>query len=272
MPELPEVEVLRLSLEPHLVGDTIERVEVSNPALREPVDVAKLRKPARGREIIALRRRSKYLLIDLAGGGPWSPPRDERPADPGAGGDSPRAPRARRLHLRSGRRLRFRDPRRFGVVFAVKTAGLDADPHFAHLGVEPLEPGFSGATLAAAAAGRRGPVKPFLMDAGVVVGIGNIYASESLHRAGVHPERSVARISGRAGSASPRPGWRSSARRSARGGRPQRLRGRRGERRLLPGLARRLRPRGEPCRTCGREVRRLVQAGRSTFYCPGCQR
>ena len=68
MPELPEVEVLRLSLEPHLVGDTIERVEVSNPALREPVDVAKLRKAARGRQILALCRRSKYLLIDLAGG------------------------------------------------------------------------------------------------------------------------------------------------------------------------------------------------------------
>ena len=68
MPELPEVEVLRRSLEPHLVGDRIERVEVTNPSLREPVDVARLRRAARGREVIALRRRSKYLLIDLEGG------------------------------------------------------------------------------------------------------------------------------------------------------------------------------------------------------------
>src|ERR1700712_230723 len=130
MPELPEVEVLRRSLEPHLVGDTIERVEVSNPALREPVDVKGLRKAARGpmgrgADILALRRRSKYLLIDLSGGwtvvvhlgmsGRLTPVPAGTPAE---------------LHehvafyLRSGRRLRFRDPRRFGVVFAVKTPGL----------------------------------------------------------------------------------------------------------------------------------------------------
>ena len=196
MPELPEIEVLRRSLEPHLTGDRIERVEVSNAALREPVDRAALARHAAGREVGTLRRRGKYLLIDLEG---------ERTLVVHLGmsgrltlvpGGAPPEPHEHvAFHLRSGRRLRLRDPRRFGVVFALRTAEIPRDPHFAHLGVEPLEPGFSGRTLAAAAAGRRGPVKPFLMDATVVVGIGNIYATETLFRAGVHPVRSVARIS-----------------------------------------------------------------------------
>jgi formamidopyrimidine-DNA glycosylase len=274
MPELPEVEVLRRSLEPHLIGDRIERVEVSNPALREPVDVAGLRRAARGREVTALRRRSKYLLIDLDGG--WTVV-----VHLGMSGrltlvpeGTPPEPHEHvAFHLRSGRRLRLRDPRRFGVVFVVRTAGLDADPHFAHLGPEPLEPGFSGETLARAAAGRRGPVKAFLMDAGVVVGVGNIYASETLHRAGVHPERSVARIS--------RGRWQRLAESAmavlrqaiSQGGTTLNDfadgEGKSGYFQVSLTVYDR---EGEPCRACGRPVRRIVQAGRSTFYCPGCQR
>lgn len=274
MPELPEVEVLRRSLEPHLVGDRIERVEVTNPSLREPVDVARLRRAARGREVIALRRRSKYLLIDLEGG--WTVV-----VHLGMSGRLTLAPAAVppelhehvAFHLRSGRRLRFRDPRRFGVVFAAKTAELGADPHFAHLGPEPLEPGFSGEVLARAAAGRRGPVKAFLMDAGVVVGVGNIYASETLHRAGVHPDRSVARIS--------RQRWQRVAESAmavlrqaiSQGGTTLNDfadgEGRSGYFQVSLTVYDR---EGEPCLACGRPVRRIVQAGRSTFYCPGCQR
>jgi formamidopyrimidine-DNA glycosylase len=228
--------------------------------------------------VTALRRRSKYLLIDLDGGwtvvvhlgmsGRLTLVPEETP---------PELHEHVAFHLRSGRRLRFRDPRRFGVVFAVKTALLDTDPHFAHLGPEPLEPGLSGkelgATLARAAVGRRGPVKAFLMDAGVVVGVGNIYASESLHRAGVHPERSVARISkGR---------WQRLAE-SAMAVLQQAIsqggttlndfadgEGNSGYFQVSLNVYDR---EGEPCRLCGRPVRRIVQAGRSTFYCPGCQR
>jgi formamidopyrimidine-DNA glycosylase len=274
MPELPEVEVLRRSLEPHLVGDRIERVEVTNPSLREPVDVARLRRAARGREVVALRRRSKYLLIDLEGG--WTVV-----VHLGMSGRLTLAPAAVppelhehvAFHLRSGRRLRFRDPRRFGVVFAAKTAELGADPHFAHLGPEPLEPGFSGEVLARAASGRRGPVKAFLMDAGVVVGVGNIYASETLHRAGVHPDRSVARIS--------RQRWERVAESAmavlrqaiSQGGTTLNDfadgEGRSGYFQVSLTVYDR---EGEPCLACGRPVRRIVQAGRSTFYCPGCQR
>src|SRR5215218_1265591 len=278
MPELPEVEVLRRSLEPHLVGDRIERVEVTNPSLREPVDVPRLRRAARGREVIALRRRSKYLLIDLEGG--WTVV-----VHLGMSGRLTLAPAAVppelhehvAFHLRSGRRLRFRDPRRFGVVFAAKTAELDADRHFVHLGPEPLEPGLSGEVLgevlARAAAGRRGPVKAFLMDAGVVVGVGNIYASETLHRAGVHPGRSVARIS--------RQRWERVAESAmavlrqaiSQGGTTLNDfadgEGRSGYFQVSLTVYDR---EGEPCLACGRPVRRIVQAGRSTFYCPGCQR
>jgi formamidopyrimidine-DNA glycosylase len=278
MPELPEVEVLRRSLEPHLVGDRIERVEVTNPSLREPVDVPRLRRAARGREVVALRRRSKYLLIDLEGG--WTVV-----VHLGMSGRLTLSPAAVppelhehvAFHLRSGRRLRFRDPRRFGVVFAAKTAELDADPHFVHLGPEPLEPGLSGKVLgevlARAAAGRRGPVKAFLMDAGVVVGVGNIYASETLHRAGVHPGRSVARIS--------RQRWERVAESAmavlrqaiSQGGTTLNDfadgEGRSGYFQVSLTVYDR---EGEPCLACGRPVRRIVQAGRSTFYCPGCQR
>jgi formamidopyrimidine-DNA glycosylase len=274
MPELPEVEVLRRSLEPHLIGDRVERVEVSNPALREPVDVARLRRAARGREVISLRRRSKYLLIDLDGG--WTVV-----VHLGMSGRLTLVPAATPLephehvafHLRSGRRLRLRDPRRFGVVFAVKTAEIDGDPHFAHLGPEPLEPGFSGETLARAAAGRRGPVKAFLMDAGVVVGVGNIYASETLHRAGVHPERSVARISRQRWERLAEAGVAVLRQAISQGGTTLNDfadgEGNSGYFQVSLNVYGR---EGEPCRTCGRPVRRIVQAGRSTFYCPGCQR
>jgi formamidopyrimidine-DNA glycosylase len=274
MPELPEIEVLRRSLEPHLVGDRIERVVVRNPALREPVRSRELARRATGRIVRSLGRRSKYLLIDLEGG-------ETVVVHLGMSGRLTVAPAAAPLephehvafHLRSGRRLRLRDPRRFGLVFALPTPGLAADPHFAHLGVEPLAPSFSGAVLAHAAAGRRGPIKSFLMDARVVVGLGNIYAAETLFRAGVHPLRPVSRISPQrweriAGSAV------AVLRQAiAQGGTTLNDfadgEGRSGYFQVsLSAYGRE----GEPCPVCGRPIRRIVQAGRSTFYCPGCQR
>lgn len=274
MPELPEVEVLRRSLEPHLIGDRIERVEVLNPSLREPVDAARLRRDTTGRAVLALRRRSKYLLIDLEGGRTLVVHLGMSGQLTLVPGDAPRELHEHvAFHLRSGRRLRLRDPRRFGLVFSFPTGRMEEDPHFAHLGVEPLEPGFSGETLARAAAGRRGPVKAFLMDAGVVVGVGNIYASESLYRSGVHPARSVSRIS--------RARWDRIAesvmavlrQAIAQGGTTLNDfadgEGRSGYFQVSLSVYDR---EDQPCLGCGRPVRRIVQAGRSTFYCSGCQR
>jgi formamidopyrimidine-DNA glycosylase len=274
MPELPEIEVLRRSLEPHLLGDRIERVEVRNPALREPVATARLRRDVQGRAVIALRRRSKYLLIDLEAGRTIAVHLGMSGRLTLVPAETPREPHEHvAFHLRSGRRLRLRDPRRFGLVFAAATAELAGDPHFVHLGVEPLEEGFSGEVLAGGAAGRRGPVKAFLMDARVVVGVGNIYASEALFRAGVHPGRPVSRIS--------RSRWDRLAesvvavlrQAIAEGGTTLNDfadgEGRSGYFQVSLSVYDR---EGAPCLGCGRPVRRIVQAGRSTFYCRRCQR
>jgi formamidopyrimidine-DNA glycosylase len=274
MPELPEVEVLRRSLEPHLVGDRIERVEVRNPALREPVDVARLRRIAAGREITGLRRRSKYLLVDLEGGGTVVVHLGMSGRLTLVPGGTPREDHEHvAFHLRSGRRLRLRDPRRFGVVFAARTAELAGDPHFAHLGGEPLEPELTGGALARAAEGRRGPVKPFLMDAQVVVGIGNIYATEALFRAGIHPARSVGRISAARWDRLARAAVEVLRQAISEGGTTLNDfadgEGRSGYFQVSLSVYGR---EGEPCPACGAPVRRLVQAGRSTFYCSRCQK
>ncbi|HVT14807.1 MAG TPA: bifunctional DNA-formamidopyrimidine glycosylase/DNA-(apurinic or apyrimidinic site) lyase [Thermoanaerobaculia bacterium] len=276
MPELPEIEVLRRSLEPHLPGDVIERVEVRNAALRERVRGGELKRLA-GRGIRELRRRAKYLLVDLEGGRTVAIHLGMSGRLTLVPAAEPREPHEHvAFYLRSGRRLRLRDPRRFGLVLALPTATLAQDPHFARLGAEPLEEGFAGETLRRAVhsgGGRRGPVKPFLMDASVVVGLGNIYATEALFGAGVHPARSVSRISPA--------GWRRLAgsavtvlrRAIAQGGTTLNDfsdgEGRSGYFQVSLGVYGR---QGEPCPRCGRPIRRIVQAGRSTFYCPRCQR
>lgn len=273
MPELPEVEVLRRSLEPRLPGKRIRRVEVRNGKLREPVSLERLRNAVAGRRVLRLRRRAKYLLIDLEGSstlivhlgmsGRLTLVREDEPLEPHE---------HLAFFLDSGERLRFRDPRRFGMVFSVPTEGLETGRHFAHLGVEPLGGDFDGGLLQAAARGRRGPVKTFLMDSRVVVGVGNIYVAEVLFRSGVHPTRSVARISRRR--------WDDLAAsvRQVLGGAIEEggttlndfadSDGQAGYFQVSLSVYGR---EGEPCVRCRKSLRRIVQANRSTFYCPGCQ-
>jgi formamidopyrimidine-DNA glycosylase len=273
VPELPEIEVLRRSLLPRLVGDAIAGVEVHRPALREPLARRRLAR-LEGQRVTGLRRRGKYLLIDCDGGSTLLVHLGMSGRLTLVPGGSCREPHEHlAIHLVSGRRLRLRDPRRFGLALVVPTAGLDADPHLVHLGVEPLDPAFSGRLLADAARGRRGPVKALLMDARVVAGVGNIYASEALFAAGIHPRRSVARIA---------PGrWQRLAaalrevleRAIAQGGTTLADfadgEGREGSFQVALAVYGR---EGEPCPRCRARLRRTVQAGRSTFYCPGCQR
>ncbi len=273
MPELPEIEVLRRSLEPHLLGDRIERTEVHDRRLREPVRPDLGRKVA-GREVRALGRRSKYLLLELDGGTTLVVHLGMSGRFTLAPGDAEREPHEHvTFLLRSGRRLRFRDPRRFGLVFALPSARLAADPHFANLGVEPLTSDFSGETLRRAAAGRRGPVKSFLMDAGVVVGVGNIYASESLFRAGIHPLRSVARLSAARWDRLAEAVVEVLSQAIRQGGTTLNDfadgEGRSGYFQVSLSAYDRA---GEPCARCGGTIRRIVQTGRSTYYCAGCQR
>ena len=274
MPELPEVEVLRRSLEPLLVGRRIEGLRVRNPALREPVDRTRLGRLVRGRRVAGLRRRAKYLLIDL-----------ERASTLvvhlGMSGRLTRLPAAAPIQphehvsfrLAGGHRLAFRDARRFGLVFALPTARLAGDRHFANLGLEPLADELSGRSLADLARRRRGPVKTFLMDGRLLVGVGNIYASEALHRAAVHPRRSVARVAART--------WerlaaavQSTLRQAiAEGGTTLNdFADGQGNSGYFQVSLRVYGRAGEPCPRCGRAIRRIVMGGRSTFYCPGCQR
>jgi len=190
MPELPEVETTRRGIAPHVEGRTVRSVEVFDHRLRQPVarDLAQLLCGARVR---AVRRRAKYLLFEFPHGTlivHLGMSGSLRVVD----GRSARLPHDH-VELGFGRRvLRLRDPRRFGLV--VWTA-QDASTHplLRDLGPEPFAPEFNGAYLAARA--RRGAVKNFLMDAHVVVGVGNIYASEALFRAGIHPARAAGRVS-----------------------------------------------------------------------------
>jgi formamidopyrimidine-DNA glycosylase len=273
MPELPEIEVLKRSLEPRLRGRTIEKVAVHAPALREPLSRPRLRRLA-GRRIERLGRRSKYLLIEVEGG-------ESLVIHLGMSGRLTLAPAGTErephehlaFYLDGDERLRLRDPRRFGVALVIPTARLALDPHFRHLGIEPLAGELDGERFAALARGRRGPVKSFLMDARLVVGVGNIYATEALHRAGIHPARSVARIGAER--------WQALAR-SVVDVLEQAIReggttlndfadgaGQEGEFQISLGVYGRT---GELCPRCGGTVRRIVQAGRSSFYCPRCQR
>src|SRR5690606_17230948 len=178
--------------------------------LRVPVDAERLGRILPGRSIRSIGRRSKYLLVELG--------RDRRRAretqasidveEPvllihlgmsgrlilAPSGDSLLPHTHVRIALEGGEELRYRDPRRFGLIDLVDRAKLLDDERLRELGPEPLDDGFDGDTLARAARGRRQPVKSFIMGASTVVGVGNIYASESLYRASIHPLRPAGRI------------------------------------------------------------------------------
>jgi formamidopyrimidine-DNA glycosylase len=178
------------------------------------------------------------------------------------------------FRLDRGEKLRLRDPRRFGVAFAAATAGLlERDPHFVHLGREPLEPRLEGAELAAIARGLRAPAKAFLMDATRVVGVGNIYATEALFRARIHPARSVARISRERFARLAEAVVAVLEEAIREGGTTLNDftdgAGVEGEFQIALAVYGR---EGEPCPRCAAPVRRVVQSNRSSFYCPRCQR
>jgi formamidopyrimidine-DNA glycosylase len=270
MPELPEVETTLRGIEPFLAGRRIDAVVVRNPSLRWPVPDSVSR--AAGQRVVACRRRAKYLLVELESGGllmHLGMSGSLRVCD---AGDDPRKHDHFDLVMDSGRLIRFNDPRRFGALLWWDAAG---GPHelLRDLGPEPLSDAFSGQHLWRLSRGRSGAVKNFIMDGKVVVGVGNIYASESLYMAGIHPNRPARRISatrydslalairdvlGRAirhGGTTLRDYLNSAGR---------------------PGyFARELlvyEREGQPCFQCGAPIRRRVIGQRSSYYCVNCQR
>lgn len=193
MPELPEVETTRRGLLPHLLHQTVLRVILRRPNLRWPIPEA-VQDRLPGRPIADVRRRAKYLLLDTDQG-------DSALIHLGMSGSlrvlpgdtPPRAHDHVDICLANGHVLRFNDPRRFGCL--LWQAAGELHPLLAELGPEPLSEDFDGAYLHRLARGRSAPVKTFLMDQRVVVGVGNIYAAESLFRAGIHPRREAGKVS-----------------------------------------------------------------------------
>jgi formamidopyrimidine-DNA glycosylase len=271
MPELPEVETITRALAARLRGRRIAALDQRRPDLRFPLP-ERLAQRVIGRRMVAFGRRAKYILGHL----------DDQQTlvlHLGMSGrllfDGPPAGRHEHLtfHFDDASCLRFVDPRRFGMLDLAPTAALQAHPRLVRLGLEPLDPGFGGPALAAALAGRHTALKLALMDQRVVVGVGNIYACESLFRARLSPRRV-------AGHLRPREGVRlAEAVRAVlmeaieAGGSSLRdyvqTDGELGffqERFAVYGLG------GQPCRACGTAIRRIAQASRATFYCPRCQR
>ena len=270
MPELPEVETTLRGIRPHLEGRQIRELKVRERRLRYPIAEGTEARLA-GQRILGLRRRGKYLLLDLEEGSLLlhlgmsgslrilpltTPPGPHDHLD---------------LVMEDGRCLRLRDPRRFGL-FIWTAAPPEHHALIRDLGPEPLEGGFDGAYLHKRARNRQVAVKAFIMDAKVVVGVGNIYASESLFLAGIHPNRPAGQVresqyallattirtvlgeSIAAGGTSLRdfvaedghPGY----------------------------FARQLRVyghEGQPCPHCGTDLRREKIGQRSSFFCPNCQ-
>jgi formamidopyrimidine-DNA glycosylase len=274
MPELPEVETIRRGLMQRVIGRRFTGVRVRQAQLREPVDVAALQAHVVGRTVTQIERRAKYLLLHLHPEGAlvihlgmtgrlWLRPPQPQDA----------AHDHLIFQLGDDLELRFHDTRRFGLCFYAAAADLAHHPRLRHLGVEPLSAAFGADYLAERARGSWRPVKNFLMDASVVVGVGNIYASESLFVARVHPARPAGQLRQRQ--------WERLCRAvkevlqaaiDAHGTSVSDYvdsEGRRGEfqnQLLVYGRE------GEPCVRCGGLIRRMVQAGRSTFYCARCQR
>lgn len=283
MPELPEVETVRRGLAPVMEGGTIARAEVNRPDLRWPFPDRMAERLA-GQRVTALRRRSKYILADLASGetllihlGMSGRMLISGDAQGRFVHDHP-APEKHDhvvLHMADGARITFNDPRRFGAMDLLPTDGAEAHPLLAVLGPEPLGNGFHEEYFVAALKARTMPAKSALLDQRIVAGLGNIYVCEALFRAGISPKRRVNNLSS-ARIASLVPIIRDVLGDAiAAGGSSLRdFRQADGELGYFQHSFDVYDREGQPCRRpgCDGIVARVVQSGRSSFYCPRCQR
>jgi formamidopyrimidine-DNA glycosylase len=293
MPELPEVETVRRGLEPVMQGARFAAVEARRRDLRWPLPKDFAKRIA-GCTVTGLGRRGKYLLADLSSGevllmhlgmsGSFRVTQEEAETVPGRYHHERGQPGMHDhvvFHMGNGARITFNDPRRFGSMKLVARDALDREPLLKALGPEPLGNAFDAAMLAQACRGKRTSLKAALSDQRVVAGLGNIYVCEALYRAGLSPRRRASTIATRAGA----PNERAQALVAAikdvlhdaikAGGSSLRDHRRTdGELGLFQHHFRVYDREGEPCPRpgCSGTVKRIVQGGRSTFWCPACQR
>jgi formamidopyrimidine-DNA glycosylase len=279
LPELPEVEAVRRLLDRHLTNAGIARVELRRANLRTPFP-PEFEARLAGQTVVALLRRAKYLLVSLSSGetlvmhlGMSGSFRVEGSAGVQAEGDREVLGADRHdhvvFHLTSGDVVTFNDPRRFGLMDLLSEAQLAAHPVLGRLGREPLSTAFDAAALARACRGKKVALKAALLDQRIAAGIGNIYACEALHVARLSPFRQARTI------ATPGGAPREPAKRLAEAIKRVLTRAIDAETRTVRSSRFRVYDRtGQPCprRGCGGTIRQRAQGGRSTFYCPRCQR
>lgn len=297
MPELPEVETVRRGLAPVLEGARIDRVELRRPDLRFPLP-ERFAERLTGHVVASLSRRAKYLIADMSDGqalamhlGMSGSFRVEAGAEADTPGlfHHPRSTARAHDHVlfhvtpAAGppAAIVFNDPRRFGYMTLIEPGGLAGHPHFRALGIEPVSNALSGAALAPLFKGRAAPLKAVLLDQSIIAGLGNIYVCEALWRARLSPRRAAGSLVRRDGAPTARLEALAGHVRDtiadaiAAGG--STLRDHRQVDGTLGYFQRRFSVydrEGDPCPrvTCSGVVRRIVQSGRSTFFCPTCQR
>jgi formamidopyrimidine-DNA glycosylase len=275
MPELPEVEVTKRGIAPYVTGRLVERVDVRTLALRWPVPPDLARTLTR-QAVRNVERRGKYLLFETDAGwfivhlGMTGTLRVLRPEQAGAP--------AKHDHIDwifDEFVLRYRDPRRFGAVLWHARADGDvyAHPLLANLGVEPFTDDFTGELIFRRTRGRTASIKQVLLAGEIVVGVGNIYASESLFRAGIRPTTAAGRVSLARCERLAEAVRATLAAAIERGGSTLRdFVGSNGESGYFQLDCFVYDRAGEPCRVCGAPIRQIVQGQRSTYYCAHCQR
>ncbi|MEM7667643.1 MAG: bifunctional DNA-formamidopyrimidine glycosylase/DNA-(apurinic or apyrimidinic site) lyase [Pseudomonadota bacterium] len=283
MPELPEVETVRRGLIPVLEGRKLVEVLQRRKDLRWPFP-ERFAARLTGRGVVRLNRRSKYLLADLDGGETWithlgMSGRLMIDGTETAGMHHRRSTPGKHDHVilttDAGTRIIYNDARRFGAMDLWPTAEINAHPLIARLGPEPLGNAFSGAGLAASLAGKQTPIKSALLDQRIVAGLGNIYVCEALHRAGIHPRRIAGSISRRRIDQLATEVVATLSDAIAAGGSSLRdFRQADGELGYFQHTFRVYDREDKPCTRpgCRGTIRRIVQSGRSSFYCSRCQR
>jgi formamidopyrimidine-DNA glycosylase len=273
MPELPEVETVVRGLRPHLVGRTIVRVEQRRPDLREKFP-ARFTARLEGQRVASVERRAKYILIGLSDANVLvvhlgMTGQFVIGAKPNAIGPHDHVV----ITLDDQRVLRFNDARRFGLMDIVPAAGLTTHKRFKGIGPEPLTKDFNGTVLESAFKGRKGPIKAALLDQRNLAGIGNIYACEALYRARISPRRRTGTVT-RERAALLATAIREVLEKAvAAGGSSARdYVNADGEQGYFQTEWVVYDQEGKPCPSCRAPIRRIVQSGRSTFYCSKCQR